>query len=138
MNKYSHASHVRTVPFTNCRHIGHFLMAGAQSVQQQRWPQGNMAIEASFSIQILQIIRSFSCLFSSSRDWVLSEKINDNVIKLKYQIVMYFSSSIETLCFICITVVTILKQQLKYSLYIHVYLQYFVCLFGVFSSPSII
>ena len=136
MNKYSHASHVRTVPFTNCRHIGHFLMAGAQSVQQQRWPQGNMAIEASFSIQILQIIRSFSCLFSSSRDWVLSEKINDNVIKLKYQIVMFFSSSIETLCFICITVVTILKQQLKYSLYI--YLQYFVCLFGVFSSPSII
>ena len=108
-------------------------MAGAQSVQQQRWPQGNMAIEASFSIQILQIIRSFSCLFSSSRDWVLSEKINDNVIKLKYQIVMFFSSSIETLCFICITAVTILKQQLKYSLYI--YLQYFVCLFGVFFVP---
>lgn len=61
----SHASQVRTVPFTNCRHIGHFLMAGAQSVQQKIWQHGNMALEASFSIQVLHILRSFICPFSS-------------------------------------------------------------------------
>ena len=79
----SHASHVLTVPFTNCRHIGHFLMAGAQSVQQQRWPQGNIAIEASFSIQILQIIRSFNCLFSSSKDCVISVEMKK--VEIKFQ-----------------------------------------------------
>lgn len=38
INNVCHASKVRTVPFTNCRHIGHFRMARAQSVQQQRCP----------------------------------------------------------------------------------------------------
>ena len=79
----SHASHVLIVPFTNCRHIGHFLMAGAQSVQQQRWPQGNMAMEASFSIQILHIISSFNCLFSSSKDCVISVEIKKSKNKLQ-------------------------------------------------------
>lgn len=55
INNVCHASKVRTVPFTNCRHIGHFRMARAQYT----------TTKMSFSVQILHILRSISCIFSS-------------------------------------------------------------------------
>ena len=56
---------VLTVPLTNPRQIGHFLMAGAHSSQQHRCPQGNMAILASCSRHTLQSLWYLSLLFSS-------------------------------------------------------------------------
>lgn len=47
---------VLTVPLTNFLHIGHFLMAGAQSSQQTRCPQGRKAMDTFFSMQILHRI----------------------------------------------------------------------------------
>jgi len=44
---------VLTVPFTCPLHIGHFLIAGAQSEQQTRWPHGRNAMDALKSKHIL-------------------------------------------------------------------------------------
>lgn len=59
---------VFTVPLTYVLHIGHFLMAGAQSEQHTRCPQGRKAMEASNSRQILQRRWSRSCRFSSTNN----------------------------------------------------------------------
>lgn len=55
---------VLTVPFTNFLQIRHFLMAGAQSLQQARCPQGRKTMDTFFSIQILHRIWSFRLVFS--------------------------------------------------------------------------
>jgi len=59
---------VLTVPFTCPLHIGHFLIAGAQSEQQTRWPHGRNAMDALKSKHILHNLWSFSCLFSSTKN----------------------------------------------------------------------
>lgn len=41
-HKVSHESQVWTVSFLNCRQIGNFLVAGGQTVQQQRCPHGKI------------------------------------------------------------------------------------------------
>jgi hypothetical protein len=68
---------VLTVPLTNSLHIGHFRMAGAQSTQQARWPQGRKAMDTFFSIQILHRIWSFRLVFSCRSD-VSSVKQQNN------------------------------------------------------------
>lgn len=46
------------------RQIGHLVRAGAHWGQETRWPQGRNTMETFSSKQILQIVKSFSSLFS--------------------------------------------------------------------------
>jgi hypothetical protein len=71
---------VLTVPLMYFRQIGHFRMAGAQSLQHTIWPHGRNAMDASKSRQTLQRRWSFNCLFSSRRDSV-SENIKCNIVR---------------------------------------------------------
>jgi len=66
----SYTRNVLTVPLMYFRQIGHFRMAGAQSLQHTIWPHGRNAMDASKSRQTLQRRWSLNCLFSSRRDSV--------------------------------------------------------------------
>ena len=76
----SYTRNVLTVPLMYFRQIGHFRMAGAQSLQHTIWPHGRNAMDASKSRQTLQRRWSFNCLFSSRRDSV-SENIECNIVR---------------------------------------------------------
>ena len=76
----SYARNVLTVPLMYFRQIGHFRMAGAQSLQHTIWPHGRNAMDASKSRQTLQRRWSFNCLFSPRRDSV-SENIECNIVR---------------------------------------------------------
>ena len=58
---------VRTVPWMLVLHTGQSLKEGAQRTQEQRWPQGRKTTPTSPSMQILQVLCSFSLAFSDSR-----------------------------------------------------------------------
>lgn len=55
---------VLTVPLTNSLQIGHFLMAGAQSSQQVKWPQGRKTMDTFSSTQITHRVWFFRIVFS--------------------------------------------------------------------------
>ena len=56
---------MRTVPLMVERQMGHLLRGGAQVAQLTRCPQGTNTTHTSSSMQILHVLCSFSCLFSS-------------------------------------------------------------------------
>jgi len=63
----NYAKNILTVPRMNARQIGQFRKDGAQLLQHDKCPQGKNTTLTSSSMQILQILASFNCWFSSIR-----------------------------------------------------------------------
>lgn len=61
-----HDMNARTLPRMTALHMGQWRRLAAQSVQTTRWPQGMKTIETSLSMQILQVLSSWSCRSCSS------------------------------------------------------------------------